>query len=183
MRPHYECYEFCPRCGKRYGDSHFDADEVAFRCHGCGYVFYQNPLPSATAVIPRLGRPSEVVLITRKGGPRDGLLALPGGLLRYGETPEACARRETLEETQIAIEIEAPLAVIQVGYEYQGGLLMILEHAFLAAPIDRDLAGARSEEAHSIGFYDVANPGLRDDMAFAEQMQVLETYEARIGQK
>lgn len=181
MRAHYERYACCPSCGHRYGAADFDASDVVFRCGACCYAFYQNSRPSATAVIPRLGSEHEIVLITRNGGPCDGGLALPGGIARYDENPEACARRETFEETLISIEVTALLGIVLVDYEYQESRLSILEHAFLAAPIDLDLTQLHTAEAREVAYYDVwAKPRPDSRMAFQEQVQVLDSYRARL---
>lgn len=42
-----------------------------------------------------------VLLIRRKNAPYKGLLALPGGFVEIGETVEAAARRELVEETGV----------------------------------------------------------------------------------
>jgi ADP-ribose pyrophosphatase len=60
--------------------------------------------PGAAAVVPLLGAPAgedpQVLLIRQHryaaGGP---IWEVPAGVLEPGETPEACARRELLEET------------------------------------------------------------------------------------
>jgi 8-oxo-dGTP diphosphatase len=44
---------------------------------------------------------SRVLLIRRKNPPYKGMLALPGGFVEIGETVEAAARRELVEETGV----------------------------------------------------------------------------------
>jgi ADP-ribose pyrophosphatase YjhB (NUDIX family) len=57
-------------------------------------------------------RGGEVLLVRRGRPPRLGEWSLPGGGQRLGETAEACARRELLEETGIEAGALSLLAVV-----------------------------------------------------------------------
>lgn len=86
-------------------------------CPHCGKpVFaYRNPFPTVDILIemplpPGQGTPCQrtgVVLIRRKNPPYGW--AIPGGFVDYGETLEAAAVREALEETSLKVEIQALL--------------------------------------------------------------------------
>jgi 8-oxo-dGTP diphosphatase len=58
---------------------------------------------------PRVGvgvivtKDERILLIKRRGVHGQGTWSTPGGHLEYGESPEACAARETMEETGVAI--------------------------------------------------------------------------------
>ncbi len=60
-------------------------------------------------LIPRVGvgtiirRGDEVLLLRRHKTHGAGTWSTPGGYLEFGESPEQCAARETLEETGVAI--------------------------------------------------------------------------------
>jgi 8-oxo-dGTP diphosphatase len=54
-------------------------------------------------------RGAEVLLVRRGKPPAKGAWSLPGGRQELGETAEACARRELLEETGVTI---GPLTLI-----------------------------------------------------------------------
>lgn len=68
---------------------------------------YRNPTPTADIVIAAPGR--GVVLVRRNNPPLGW--ALPGGFVDEGETVEACAIREALEETGLEVELTGLLGV------------------------------------------------------------------------
>jgi ADP-ribose pyrophosphatase YjhB (NUDIX family) len=59
----------------------------------------RNPVPTVDIIIERAGG---VVLIERRNPPHGW--ALPGGFIDYGESAEAAAVREALEETNLRLE-------------------------------------------------------------------------------
>jgi ADP-ribose pyrophosphatase YjhB (NUDIX family) len=96
---------FCPRCGQ--------TAEVEFpqriSCPHCGYEAYYNPKPVA-GVVPVDPR-GRVILLRRGFEPGRGLWTFPGGFVELGESVEDAARRETVEELGIAIEIDGLVGV------------------------------------------------------------------------
>lgn len=132
-------------------------------------------------VIPRKGVPHEVVLLVRDSQPGRGLLALPGGFLKYGEDPTSAARREAREEAGMDPVVERLLVSTLVDYEYLGARLWTLELAFLALPVEVDLGSVRTPEARAVAFHDarelVRAPAR---LAFPEQGRVLAEYLARV---
>ena len=59
---------------------------------------YKNPVPTVDVIITR----GESILLIKRKNPPYGW-ALPGGFVDYGETLEAAARREALEETGLTL--------------------------------------------------------------------------------
>jgi ADP-ribose pyrophosphatase YjhB (NUDIX family) len=173
----YEEYRHCPCCGHPYQAGDFDPADTVFRCGSCGYPFYQNAVPSVTAVIPRARDPMQVVLITRMTEPHVGRRALPGGFLRYGETPDQAVLREIREETLLEIAVDRQLCVSLVDYLYRGTRVCVLEHAFLARPVGAGLEDVATGEASCVGYYwideVVRDPGT---LAFPEHVSVLAAY-------
>lgn len=66
------------------------------------------PLVGAGAVVRRGGR---VLLLKRSNPPNQGRWAIPGGLVELGESTEAAATREILEETGLKVRIDGLLDV------------------------------------------------------------------------
>lgn len=177
MMRYYEQIAFCPFCGEKYVDGDFDSNDMSFSCASCARRFYQNSIPSATVVIPAYSRADQILLLTRATEPHRGKLALPGGILRYGERPAEGARREVKEETLLDVSIERLLCETLVEYEYQGARLSVLELAFLSHPVDAEVRCQHTPEASSIGYYNVSellHESFR--LAFPEQRRVLEHY-------
>ncbi|HYR43004.1 MAG TPA: NUDIX domain-containing protein [Terriglobia bacterium] len=173
----YEQFAYCPCCGHKYGDDDFFPGDVAFYCRRCGFVFYQNCVPAATAVIPVKSSPDRILLLTRATEPA-GKLALPGGFLRYGEDPAECARREAQEETVLDVTIDRLLCVYLLEYTYLGTKMSILELSFLANPVEADVAGIQTEEASALEFYKT-DRSLDEAylFAFPEQLAALRSYQ------
>ena len=62
---------------------------------------YRNPFPTVDIIIEL--SPGQIVLIERKNPPHGW--ALPGGFVDYGESLEAAAQREALEETSLQVRL------------------------------------------------------------------------------
>ncbi len=69
------------------------------------------PRPAVGAVV---FRGDAVLLVQRANAPSQGLWAIPGGSVRLGETLQAAAEREILEETGVVIRAGAPILAFDV---------------------------------------------------------------------
>ncbi len=96
---------FCPRCGARADVSY----PRSLRCPRCGYGAYYNPKPVACA-IPR-GPDGRIWLLRRGFEPGAGRWTFPGGFVDLGESVEDAARRETMEELRIEVELDGLVGV------------------------------------------------------------------------
>ena len=103
----------CPNCGTavEYRIPDDDNRERAV-CPGCGAIHYQNPL-NVVGTLP-VWEDGRVLLCRRAIEPRHGLWTLPAGFLENGETLEAGALRETVEEATAKVEIGALYTVISL---------------------------------------------------------------------
>jgi mutator protein MutT len=88
--------KYCPYCG---GDleKKFTQGKDRLVCKRCGEIYYENPLPAATALI--LNSDNQLLLGKRAVDPAKGAWCLPGGFIEMGETMEQAAIRELREET------------------------------------------------------------------------------------
>lgn len=80
-------------------------------CPNCTFVDYRNPRPVAGCLVVR---DDHIVLVRRAVAPRLGYWALPAGYIEDRESPEEAARRETLEECGLRVELERLLGVYAV---------------------------------------------------------------------
>ena len=105
LNPALEQVRFCPRCAAEA--------TIAFprslNCPACGYGAYYNPKPVACA-IPR-DADGRVWLLRRAFDPGAGLWTFPGGFVDLGESVEDGARRETVEEMGIDVELGSLVGV------------------------------------------------------------------------
>jgi ADP-ribose pyrophosphatase YjhB (NUDIX family) len=91
----------CPHCATQ--------DEQPLVCDRCGWRWYANPKPAAAVLLERDGGGAdpEILLLRRAVEPGFGAWDLPAGYLDPGESFETAARRETLEEAGIEVELVA----------------------------------------------------------------------------
>jgi ADP-ribose pyrophosphatase YjhB (NUDIX family) len=176
--PRYREFRFCPRCGKPYAPEDFHPAECFFLCSACTFDFYQNPLPAAVMALQHPERPGSLLFLRRRTPPGIGRWCVPGGFMRYGETPEAAVAREAREEVGIEAEIGPILRAGLVDYRYRGRRLCILEVAYLARPAGPLPADTLvTPEASEVAFLPaqalLRQPG---DLAFPEQAEVLRAF-------
>lgn len=99
---------YCPRCGIKLGHKTIEGKRRLF-CSECGWVNYENPLPSSAAFV-RNGE-GEILLVKRGVDPGKGEWALPSGFIEVDETPEMACIRELKEETGLDGRIQTLLGV------------------------------------------------------------------------
>lgn len=133
-------------------------------CPDCGFINYENPKVVVGAVCTWEGR---ILLCRRAIEPRDGYWTLPAGYLELNETTADGAVRETREEANAEIAIEALMAVYNIPRISQVQLIYLAD---LVAP---DVsAGPESAEVALFHWDDIP----WDDLAFPSVRWALNHY-------
>lgn len=111
-------WRHCPRCAAPLaGGRPRDHQHDVLHCPACGLVIYDNPAPTAGALVVRDGR----LLLTRRArDPLAGCWDLPGGFIDPLEHPEQALRRELLEETGLEVAVGAMVGVFTDRYGDDG---------------------------------------------------------------
>ena len=117
--------KFCSACGGKVVQRVPDGDNrLRFVCEACGAIHYQNPRIIAGCVPTWKG---QVLLCRRAIEPRKGFWTLPCGFLENGETVEAGAMRETLEEAEAKVDLERLYAVYSIPHINQVYMVFLAE--------------------------------------------------------
>jgi ADP-ribose pyrophosphatase YjhB (NUDIX family) len=113
-------------------------------CRGCDFVYYLHPKVVAGTIPVRDGR----VLLTRRAiDPARGLWTFPGGYVDWGEDVAAAARRETLEEVCLRVELDGLVGI----YSYSEAPVVIV--VFRASVPDGAEAAANAQEVLEVGYF------------------------------
>ena len=157
--------KYCSQCGSRLSHRIPEGDERSrFVCDSCGTVHYENP-KMVVGCIPEVeGR---VLFCRRAIMPRKGKWTLPAGYLEKGETVEAGAKRETLEEAGASVEALEPFGLYNLTFISQ---VYLMFRGRLADGHFR--AGAESLEVRLFREEEVP----WDDLAFPVIRKTLEDY-------
>lgn len=91
-------------------------------CLRCGHVEWQNPKPTASALIVRRppGGAPEVLLVRRARPPARGAWDCPGGFIDPNEHPEDALRRELREELAVEADVVRFVGVFVDRYGPEG---------------------------------------------------------------
>jgi 8-oxo-dGTP diphosphatase len=135
---------FCSLCGSRLEQEH-RYGLLRPVCKNCGHVVFFDP---KLAVVTLIVQDERVLLVKRAGDPMKGYWALPAGFVEWSEDPVEAARRECLEETGLAVQIDRLLDVFHTPND--GGLADIV--IAYAASIKSGVLQA-ADDAEAVGWF------------------------------
>lgn len=108
-------FKFCPKCSNVFVSKKPDGhDSEELMCESCGFVFWQNSKPTASALI--IDKDKKLLLVKRAIEPHKGMWDVPGGFLELGEHPEDGVKREMKEELGIDIIVNKFIGIIMDRY-------------------------------------------------------------------
>jgi ADP-ribose pyrophosphatase YjhB (NUDIX family) len=138
-------------------------------CRQCEFIYYLDPKVAAATITLWNNK---IVLLKRGISPGYGKWVIPGGFVDRGETLEEAAIRETLEETNLQVEITSLLNV----YSYPGSTVIVV--AFLA----QTLGGlpAACDETLEVDFFPYENIPWAE-LAFPSTRDALLDYGKHLG--
>jgi ADP-ribose pyrophosphatase YjhB (NUDIX family) len=158
--------KFCSACGQPVTLQVPDGDTLPRHvCGACGTIHYQNP-KIVVGCVPEADD-GRILLCRRAIEPRRGYWTVPAGFMENGETLQAGAARESLEEALATVAIGSLLAVVHVLHADQ---VHIMFRARLAAP-----GFGVGAETLEVALYDEAGIPW-DDIAFRSVDFALKRY-------
>lgn len=173
--PHVGGIRFCARCTTplEVRPISYDNNREHPACPACNFVVWEDPKVAALTVVPWQGG---VLLGLRNQNPGKGRWSFPSGFVDRGEPVEEAARRETLEETGLEVDITGLVGV----YSAPGNPVIVI--AFAAEPTGGSLRAA--DDLSELRAYDPRNlPELafEHDERIIRDWQALVTRQAHLG--
>ncbi len=165
-RAQFRC---CPRCGAALTTP----GACPLVCAACGFAYYFNPAVSAAAILLR--GDGRGLFIRRGHAPGLGRLALVGGFVDAGETPEIALRREVREEVGVELEAIAYLGSQPNTYAYRGVTYHVVDLVFVAQLV----AGAAPRQLDGVAAIEWHDPLALDParLAFASMTWALANFQ------
>ncbi len=121
---------YCPQCGGGLVTRSLGGvQRLACSADGCGFVFWDNPVPVVAAIAET---PEGRVTLARNADWPPGKFGLVTGFLEPSETPEEGVLREVAEELCVEGEIREFVGIY--AYYRNNQLLLVYHIALLGAP-------------------------------------------------
>jgi 8-oxo-dGTP diphosphatase len=169
-KSHHCGYQFCPLCGKPLSHGMIEGRPRVF-CpdSSCGFIFYQNPIPAAGAIIVEN---DSILLVKRAHPPRIGWWCLPAGFMEWNEHPTQTTVREVKEETGLDIKLTSLFEVYTGTDDPRSNAVLIL---YLADRVGGELRAA--DDALEVRFFPFS--ALPEEIAFESHHRAFNEYTRR----
>ena len=155
----------CSACGSRTSQQVPEGDNrLRHVCTSCGEIHYVNPR-IIVGTIPTWGE--QLLLCRRAIAPRSGYWTLPAGFMELGESTQAGALRETIEESGANAEVGGLFAVFDIPHAEQ-------VHLFFRAQLLRPELAPGPESLDARLFHPKDIPW--EDLAFRSVHRALELF-------
>ena len=166
-KDNYSDFKFCPRCSTELVEDTYD-HRLRLGCPNekCDYLFYQNPIPAAGAVIVE---DNKILLVKRAHPPKIGWWCLPAGFMEWDEHPSQTAVREVKEETGLDIRLNGLFNIYSGSDDPRNNAILIL---YLA-----DITGGKMEakdDALEVAFFSFDN--IPEKLAFESHVETIKDY-------
>ncbi|RKX24609.1 MAG: hypothetical protein DRP45_07835 [Candidatus Zixiibacteriota bacterium] len=167
-------FKFCPRCGKVLQKITIE-DRIRVHCPDseCGYIFYQNPIPAAGAIIVEN---DQVLLVKRAYPPRINWWCIPAGFMEWDEHPSETAVRELEEETGLKVKLTSLFDVYSGNDDPRLNAILVL---YLAKVVGGKMQA--NDDALDVAYFGFNN--LPEKIAFEAHVQALADYDLRYRRK
>ncbi len=163
-------YRFCPLCRSDLNKEKLDGrPRMVCTNADCDFVFYQNPIPAAGAIIVKDDR---VLLVKRAHPPKVNWWCIPAGFMEWSEHPTDTAVREVEEETGLKIRLTSFFEVYSGQDDPRNNAVLML---YLADVIGGELRA--SDDALEVKYFSFDE--LPDQIAFISHRQALADYVSR----
>lgn len=170
---------YCSHCGARVRLGIPPGEHLPRHlCDACGTIHYENP----KLVVGCIAEWQEQILLCRRAiEPRLGLWTLPAGFMENAETTAQAALRETLEEANARVEIDALYTLFNVPHISQVHLFFrarLLDLDFGPGSESLEVALFREEE---IPWHEVAFASVRETMKHYFSDRISGSYAFHMG--
>jgi len=167
-------FMFCPLCGSKLVETEIE-HRPRMKCpdEKCNYVFYQNPVPAAGAVIVDNDR---VLMVKRAHPPKLGWWCFPAGFMEWDEHPEQTTVREVKEETGLDVELISFFEVYNGHDDPRNNAILLL---YLARVVGGELMAA--DDAEEVRYFSFDE--LPEKIAFESHIRALKDYNERYRKK
>jgi len=166
-----DCFIYCPICGKLLVQKIID-NHLRHTCSDCGFIHFKNPAPTISLLIIN----TDLVLLGKRlGHSGKDIWATPSGYIEFDEDFLTTAVREAAEETNLQIGISSILNITDSFFPPDQHFLNI----YLLAHVKGGQLRA-GDDMIELRWFPLN--GLLPEMAFQEDIDMIERYRHKVGQ-